>query len=217
MIELTRTDGMLELSAYSPDANLAELCDAVESERSHRSLVTSHCAGCGRCCHFENLPVLGLDLIAFRKRNSADVPPDWLDVPSPPDLAARRKGIEEMIRQHDFDERVATLLYEFNVAEPVRYRKERGCVFLKNGFCSFYGGRAYTCSLYVCNMGERLETLQERIVRQGVWHSYHVLGWVDAREIAHNPFLGAETYESVLVRDFDEDLSEAMEKLFFYF
>ena len=112
----------------------------------------------------------------------------------------------------------ATLLYEFNVAEPITYRKNFGaCVFLLNGFCTNYEGRAYTCSLYVCNMGERLSALQERIVRQGIWHSYAVAGLIQVEEIQHNPFVGHESYDTVPIRGFDVDLSDALESLFFYF
>ena len=123
------------------------------------------------------------------------------------------------MRDHGFDRTTASLLFEYNQAEPVKLRKgpDGACMFLKDNLCSIYDARLYTCGLYVCNMADSLSVLQEQIVRQGIWHSYYVLGWIDAGAIGHNPFLGAAGYEEVKIKDFDFDLTDAMEKLFFYF
>ena len=66
-------------------------------------------------------------------------------------------------------------------------------------------------------MADKLSVLQEQIVRQGIWHSYVELRWIEAESIAHNPFLEASGYGEVMISDFDVDLSEALERLFFYF
>jgi hypothetical protein len=66
-------------------------------------------------------------------------------------------------------------------------------------------------------MGERLSVLYENIIRQGIWHSYLKLGWISEDALAHNPFLGAGTPADVHLRDFDVDLTPALESLFFYF
>lgn len=219
MIRLSVDDGKLDLESYSQDATLEDLRREVESRRVDRRLVTAFCAGCGRCCHFEHLPLFGYDLIRMRaERRTADLSP-WLSYPERPAAEERSEAIADMMRQHGFDQHTATLLYEYNAAEPITYRHadDGGCVFLGNGFCTNYPGRAYTCSLYVCTMGERLSNLQERIVRQGVWHSYFVEGWIAEEAISHNPFLSGCGYGDVHISDFEYDLSDALEKLFFYF
>jgi hypothetical protein len=66
-------------------------------------------------------------------------------------------------------------------------------------------------------MGEKLEFIQEMIVREGTWHAYSLLGWIGKEEISHNPFLKAESYDQLLVKDFDYQLQDTLDKLFFYF
>lgn len=219
MVDIGIENNRVELRSYDSEATLADLRNAVERARYDSRLVTYHCAGCGRCCYTGHLPLFGLDLVDMRSRRSTNDLTPWIEFPEPPDLDERRRGIDELARQHRLDIQTAILLYEFNVAEPITYRKgaNGGCVFLQNGFCSNYEGRAYTCGLYVCNMGERLSVLQESIVRQGVWHSYFVEGWISEKEIKHNPFLGHTDYDTILLSGFDIDLSDALQSLFFYF
>lgn len=196
-----------------------DLLRAVEVARADKSLITSYCAACGRCCRYEHLPVFGLDILETKNRLGEEVWRNYVTLPEQPSPAERREAILEFVQNHDLDHATATLLYEYNVAEPVSYAKssDGGCVYLTNGLCSNYPDRAFTCALYACTTGERLSNLQELIVRQGVWHSYYVLGWIEAEDIEHNPFLSAETYESVRIADFDVDLSAALETLFFFF
>ncbi len=219
MVELRVNDGRLDLDAYSPDATLEDLRAAVEAARSDPMLITAFCAGCGRCCYHEQLPLFGYDLIAMRERTGDADLGEYVVFPPAPSLAERSAAVEDLMRQHGFDRITATLLFEYNAADPITYRKSNSgsCAFLQNGFCTNYSRRAYTCSLYVCAMGDRLASLQERIVRQGVWHSYSVEGWIAESEIAHNPFASATSYRDVLIAGFDDDLSDALEKLFFFF
>lgn len=217
MIELVVEDRKLELSSFDESATLAELRDEVGRRRVSPGLVTRFCAGCGRCCYLEHLPLLGLDLLDMRRRRQVDLSP-WVQYPVPPDRELRRRGIDEITRQHDIDQVTAALLDEYNTGEPISYKKRLGgCIFLENGLCTNYDGRAFTCGLYVCNMGDRLSSLQEQIVRQGIWHSYYVEGWIEESEIAHNPFLGHSGYETVPLASFEVDLQDALESLFFYF
>ena len=219
MISLEVRDGRIELEGYSEDATLSELRDAIERSRFDESLVTAFCAGCGRCCFYEYLPIFGLDIIEMRDRLGSGEYLSVMTLPEKPSIPERNKAIADFVRDHGFDKTIATLLYEYNVAEPVSYSKAPagGCTYLRNGLCGNYPFRAYTCALYACTMGDELSALQERIVRQGVWHAYHVLGWVTEEVIEHNPFLYAKRYDDVRVAAFDVDLSEALEALFFYF
>ncbi len=222
MIDLAVENRKIELRGYSDDATLAELRDSVESFRKQDGLITAGCAGCGLCCYYETLPILGYDLHDLRvalEVSEEELFAGYVDLPKPPDLDERRESIVDMMRQHDLDRVTASLLYEYNTAEPVRCAKaaDNGCVFLDAGLCSIYESRAYTCALYVCNMADRFSVLQEQIVRLGVWHSYYVLGWIPAEEIEYNPFLKYTSYDDALLADFDIDLEPALEKLFFYF
>ncbi len=222
MIYLAVENGKIELKGYSDDATLAELRDSVETFRKQDGLITAGCAGCGLCCYYHTLPILGYDIHDLR--TALDVTEEelfsrYVDLPDRPDIEERRAAIADMMRQHDLDRVTASLLYEYNTAEPVRFAKaeDKGCVFLDAGLCSIYESRAYTCALYVCNMAERFSIIQEQIVRLGVWHSYYVLGWIPAEEIDYNPFLKYSAYDEARLGDFDIDLEPALEKLFFYF
>lgn len=222
MIELEVQGRTIEIISYSEDATLEELRSKVDTFRVQPGLKTAGCAGCGECCFYENLPVLGYDLQAikeFLNVEDADLFERYLNAPEKPSQSERGKSIEEMMRDHGFDRTTASYLYEYNQAEPVTLRKSAAgsCMFLEDNLCTIYQARLYTCGLYICNMAEKLSVLQEQIVRQGVWHSYAVLGWIQPDAISHNPFLGSEGYGDVLIRDFDVDLTDAIEKLFFYF
>jgi Fe-S-cluster containining protein len=222
MIEFAIQGKTIEMVSYSDDATLAELRSELDAFRDRPGLKTATCAGCGECCYYETLPVLGYDLESIRGFLNVDdssLFANYLELPEQPSAQQRTKSIDEMIRDHKFESTTASLLYEYNQAEPIKLRKNPhgSCMFLEDDLCAIYQARLYTCGLYVCNMADRLSVLQEQIVRQGIWHSYHVLGWIDADLIGHNPFLHASGYGEVLIKDFDFDLSEAIEKLFFYF
>ena len=126
-----------------------------------------------------------------------------LVLPDKPDLAFRRKAIKEMCEWTSIPEIEATLLFEYNNAEPLILAKQASgeCCFLKGGLCSSYTKRPYSCGLYLCNMGRRLAYIQEMIVRQGTWHAYSKLGWIGEDELRHNPFLKADSYDKLLVSD----------------
>jgi hypothetical protein len=222
MIDLERQGNTIEIASYSDDATLEELRERVDTFRVQKGLKTAGCAGCGECCFYENLPVLGFDLRNIRDFLGVDdetLFSKYLELPERPTEADREQSIEQMKRDHGFDDTTARLLYEYNQSEPVRLRKSAAgsCMFLEDNLCTIYQARLYTCGLYVCNMADKLSVLQEQIVRQGIWHSYHVLGWIGAGSIAHNPFLDADGYGDVPVKAFDFDLSDALEQLFFYF
>lgn len=221
MIEFINDNEEIELKSFSAEATLVELVDALEDFRLKLSLKTINCKGCGECCS-DNIPVLGLDLqvlqegleISFDKAAK-----DFLVLPEKPDLSLRRKAIGEMSKAADITQLEAALLYEYNNAEPIILAKQDNgeCCFLKNRLCSRYVIRPYSCGLYLCNMGEKLSYIQEMIIRQGTWHAYYKLGWIGGEEISHNPFLKASKYSDLLVADFDFQLGNTLEQLFFYF
>ena len=222
MIKLEVHDRVIELVSYSRNATLLELRDAVENFRLGKGLKTDHCAGCGECCYFETLPVLGLDLLSIKKNLNVDdneLFSTYLELPERPDINGRRKAIVELARDNSLDSTTAALLFEYNNAEPINLRKglSGSCKFLENNLCTIYGARLYTCGLYVCTAGEKLSVLQEQIVRQGAWHSYFIMGWIDQIDIAHNPFLGHTSFSTVTLSAFDVDMKDAIEALFFYF
>ncbi len=222
MITLEVQDRAIELLSYSRDATLSELLGAVERFRLGKGLKTDRCAGCGECCYYEALPVLGLDLQAIKKFLNVDdneLFSTYLELPEPPDIHRRRKAIAELARDNSLDSTTAALLFEYNNAEPINLRKglNGSCMFLENNLCTIYGARLYTCGLYICAAGEKLAVLQEQIVRQGTWHSYYIMGWIDQVDIAHNLFLGHTSFSSVTLSAFDVDMKDAMEALFFYF
>jgi Fe-S-cluster containining protein len=226
VVELVADNGLIELSGYSPESSLRELTEAVEAIRITKGLETERCYGCGGCCR-EPIPVLGYDIMnlaAVMETTGEDFVEKYLDLPEPPNVGAKRKATEELIRQHGFDPLEAALIYEFNHAEPVTFRRDEtgACLFCRRELCTIYEHRPYICGLYVCNMGDALSVLYEKIVSQGVWHTYASLGWITEEEIAHNPFLkakaeGKDPFGKILLRDFEFDLERALEAAFFYF
>lgn len=221
MIEFIAENEEIELKAYDPKTTLKELSEALEAFRLTCSFKTIDCKGCGECCS-DNIPVLGLDLkslqdgldISFEQASQS-----ILVLPEKPDIDARRKSIKEMSESTSITTLEATLLYEYNNAEPIILAKQDGgeCCFLENKLCSSYLIRPYSCSLYLCNMGEKLSYIEEMIIRQGTWHAYYKLGWIGREDIPHNPFLKADAYKKLLLADFDFNLENALEQLFFYF
>ncbi|CAI8046489.1 Probable ATP-dependent DNA helicase RecQ [Geodia barretti] len=103
----------------------------------------------------------------------------------------RAAGIADLRRQFHASEPEATLLYEWNTGEPIVPRQggDGFCHWLRDRRCSVYTGRPLICSFYLCNFGDRLSALFDAIVRQGVWHSYVAVGWIDSGLVAHNPFV----------------------------
>ena len=143
----------------------------------------------------------------------------YLDRTGVPDAGDRSRAVRDLERQHGFATLEATLVYEFNTAEPVTLgRDENGtCVFLKKNLCTIYEDRPYICRLYLCNMAEALSVLYEKIASQGTWHTYSRLGWAREEDIRHNPFLKGNSYDEVCMSNFEFDLQKAMDRIFFYF
>lgn len=221
MIEFITENNAIELKYYDPDTSLRELSDELEAYRLTCGLKTAECKGCGECCS-DNIPVLGLDLepllkgldIGFKEASEK-----LLILPEKPNIASRRKAVAEMSASCGITPLEAAILYEYNNAEPIILGKQAGgeCCFLRNNLCSQYSIRPYSCGLYLCTMGEKLSYLQEMVIRQGTWHAYYKLGWICREDISHNPFLKASSYDQLPVKDFDFDLKDSLEQLFFYF
>lgn len=214
MVKFEIRNDEIELVEYSDDAALSELSGELENFRQLKGLKTDNCKGCEGCCS-DDIPVLGFDLPRFDPDND-------LIIPEKPDLDTRKKGIRDLENNsmnNSMNHEEATLIYEYNNSEPVILKKKQDgeCIFLENGLCGHYKTRPYSCGLYLCNMGEHLSFLQEMIIRQGTWHAYNVMGWIDQKDIAHNPFFKADSYDKLLIKDFDYDLKNALEHLFFYF
>ncbi len=221
MIRFSVLDNQIELEEYSDDATLPELAATLEAFRGTCELKTKHCRGCGECCG-DDIPVLGFDLPRLMAGTSLtidELPQSMLVLPEAPSLERREKAIRDLIREHGFSELNATLLYEYNNAEPaILSRNDDGtCRFLKDKLCSFHEHRPYACGLYLCTMAEKLSFVHEMIVRQGTWHLYSVLGWIPREAISHNPFTRASSWDALSVRDFDVDLRSTLDALFFYF
>jgi Fe-S-cluster containining protein len=224
MIEFVIEDNEIELKYYDPDTSLTDLAIGLEQYRISQAaamLKTAGCKGCGECCS-DDIPVLGLDIprlleglgIGFDEAVN-----NVFTLPEKPDMAFRKKAIKEMARSASISELEATLLFEYNNAEPVIMAKKPDlqCCFLDDSLCSGYSIRPYSCGLYLCNMGRRLSYIQEMIIRQGPWHAYSRLGWISGTDIPHNPFLRADSYDELLVSDFEFKLENTLEQLFFYF
>jgi Fe-S-cluster containining protein len=230
MLEFIAENEEIELKYYDQDATLSELSASLEAFRLSCGLKTSECRGCGECCS-DNIPVLGLDIPTLLEGLHIDFSQaiqSILVLPERPDLDFRRKAIKEMAQSASISTLEAALLFEYNNAEPIILARRDGlspqcddnpqaCCFLQDNLCSRYTVRPYSCGLYLCNMGERLSYIQEMIVRQGTWHAYFKLGWIEEEEIVHNPFLKADSYDKLLVSDFEFKLESTLEQLFFYF
>lgn len=220
MVSLAVDNDRIELLDYSDAATLVELAESLNRFCAQPALVTGFCASCARCC-YDAIPLFGYDLEALQRlaAGRGQQLADYVVLPAPADAAARRRAIAELERDNGMNRAEATLIYEANAAEPITPARNGlgGCRFLDGALCSIYPLRPFACRLYLCNMGERLEALYDSIVTQGVWHSYHVMGWIAAEEIAHNPFLAAQGFDEVAIESFESDLTAAAEELFFYF
>ena len=209
MIELVLDEnGAIEIGDCSRDSTLQDLVDALGG------WLTGHgaCRRCTRCCT-DVIPLNGFEIQrlqdSVRGASIAERAP-YLRMPEPPDLHRRREGIREMQRTFEMSTKAATALYEHNNADPVCIAKaDTGdCFFIRDGLCTRYSTRPLVCRLYHCRLGKRLSALNESIIAQGVWHSYSVLGWIDEKDLAHNPFVGAASYRQIRLDAFDHDFGD---------
>lgn len=220
-VQLETRGRLIELVGYHPDATIRDLVDEIERYRlTQTQLITSACAGCGLCCH-QRPPVFAQDMpdlsLAGGVLTGASA---VLDYPDPPDLEARSRGIRELTRDMGMSAEAATRAYEYNQAEPIvlRHGEDGMCVFLRQGMCTIYPHRPLTCRLYICNMGERLELLQERIATEGTWNAYESLGWAAGADLSHNAFRTAGRQMDLKLSAFEPGGDdEDPEKLFFYY
>ncbi len=219
MVKLIIQKGKLELAEYSEDTTLAALLDATESFVASHKVKSVRCRMCGECCSRE--PVLGLDMILLAAREGVSVR-EWASArlmePVFPDLAAREKLIREFRAQTGMSELDATKLYEYNQSEPLSFRQDENerCLYQKDNLCTNYANRPFICKLYLCGFGEKFQALEEMIVAQGTWHAYSLLSAVPEELIKHNPFIGAKSYDELLLKDFEFN-PDGAEELFFYF
>ena len=224
-----RLDGSrIELAGYEPEATVRELIEEIERFRLRRTeLITARCAGCGLCCN-QRIPVFAEDMERLcGLRPELETPEERrafldgvLEYPEPPDMDAREQGVRDMVRDMGMTIPEATAIYEYNQAEPIflRHGADDRCVFLRERMCTIYGYRPITCRFYVCNMGDRLSVLQERMVTEGSWHAYRALGWTGGVDLSHNAFADAGSAWDLRCRRFEPDADPAeAEKLFFYF
>lgn len=221
MVKLTVEHATVELRSYEPSDTVADLSRAMDEARRRPGLKSRWCYGCGECCS-DPVPVLGTDLHrlpTITGLSRLEYLQERADLPEPPDLEARERGIRRLERDFHLSLHTATLLYEHNHAEPIALKRsnEGRCLLLSDDLCGALEERVFVCGLYICTMAPRLEALYDQIVRQGVWHSYQLLGWIPADSLRHNPFLGSSNYGEVPLHALDYDLSEALDVLFFYF
>lgn len=221
MTEFVAQDNEIELSYYDPDTTLTELSEELDRFRLTSGLKSSGCKGCGGCCS-DNIPVLGPDIDTLLKgfgMSLEQASRDLFIMPEKPDIKSRRKAIREMSESAGITQLEASLLFEYNNAEPIILAKQESgeCCMLENSLCYHYTIRPYSCGLYLCDMGERLSYIQEMIIRQGTWYAYAKLGWISESEIPHNPFLKSGSYDELLVSDFEFKLDNTLDQLFFYF
>jgi hypothetical protein len=220
VIKLKAVKGQIDLAEHSAAATLVELADTLEAFVAARGHTKLGCRMCGECCGYA--PVLGLDMTMLSRREGLSLK-DWADLrvspPVFPDLAARHKGIEELRRQTGLPEREATVLYEFNNSEPMTFKpgESGGCLYQRGNLCSDFSRRAFICRLYLCSFGDELQALEEMVACQGTWHAWSLLGAVPEELIRHNPFIGAESFNDLLVKDFEFGMEGALIELFIYF
>lgn len=207
----------IELAGYAGRASVGDLIAALARMRLRPGLATVGCAGCGLCCR-DRVPVLGADLPRLERTlglGRERLLRDHLELPERPDPDDRAARIADLARQLRATPAQATLLYEWNTGEPIvpRQSADGFCHWLRDRRCSVYPGRPLICSFYLCNFGGRLSALFDAIVRQGVWHSYAALGWLDRGVIAHNPFVSAGDPAQAPLRAFDVDVAPLLQRL----
>lgn len=216
-VRLTVEGDQIELAGYAGGAVVGDLIAALERARLRPGLATVGCAGCGLCCR-DRVPVLGADLPRLQRAlgiGRERLLADHLELPERPDPDRRAARIADLARQLRAAPAEATLLYEWNTGEPIvpKQAADGFCHWLRDRRCSVYAGRPLICSLYLCNFGGRLSGLFDAIVRQGVWHSYAALGWIDRGVIPHNPFVSAGDPAQAPLRAFDVDVTPLLRRL----
>lgn len=207
----------IELAGYAAGAVVGGLIAALERVRLRPGLATVGCAGCGLCCR-DRVPVLGADLPRLERTlgiSRERLLADHLELPERPDPDQRAARIADLARQLGATPAQATLLYEWNTGDPIvpKLAADGFCHWLRDRRCSVYAGRPLICSFYLCNFGDRLSALFDAIVRQGVWHSYVALGWIDRSVVAHNPFVSAGDPTQAPLRAFDVDAAPLLKRI----
>ena len=207
----------IELAGYDERATIGDLIAALERMRLRPGLATVGCAGCGLCCR-DRVPVLGADLPRLERAlglSREKLLHNHLELPARPDPDERAAAIADLERQFRASQSEATLLYEWNTGEPIvpRQAEDGFCHWLRHRRCSVYPGRPLICSFYLCNFGDRLSALFDAIVRQGVWHSYVAVGWIESRVVAHNPFLSVGDPALAPLRAFDVDVAPLLQRM----
>ena len=207
----------IELAGYDERATIGDLVDALERLRLRPGLATVGCAGCGLCCR-DRVPVLGADLPRLERAlrlPREELLRDHLELPARPDPDERAAHIADLARQFRTSQSEATLLYEWNTGEPIvpRQGSDGFCHWLIDRRCSVYPGRPLICSFYLCNFGDRLSALFDAIVRQGVWHSYVAVGWIESAIVAHNPFLSVGDPALAPLGAFDVDVGPLLQRM----
>jgi len=207
----------IELAGYAGRATVGDLIAALERMRLRPGLATVGCAGCGLCCR-DRVPVLGADLPSLESAlglSRERLLSDHLDLPERPDPDERTARIADLARQLRASPAEATLLYEWNTGEPLvpKQAADGFCHWLRDRRCSVYPARPLICSFYLCNFGDRLSALFDAVVRQGVWHSYVAVGWIDGGLVAHNPFVSAGDPTQAPLRAFDVDVGPLVQRL----
>lgn len=217
MVQLILHGDEVELSGYAECATIDDLIAELERIRLRPGLATVGCSGCGLCCR-DRVPVLGADLPRLERTlglSRERLLHDHLDLPNPPDPQERAACIADLERQFQASPLEATLLYEWNTGEPIvpRQAEDGFCHWLRDRRCSVYSGRPLICSVYLCNFGNKLSALFDAIVRQGVWHSYAALGWIEDGVIPHNPFLSSTNPAQALLSAFEIDVTPLVHRM----
>ena len=216
-VRLFLDEDEIELAGYGERATIGDLIAALERMRLRPGLATVGCAGCGLCCR-DRVPVLGADLPRLEQAvglSRERLLSDHLELPARPDPEERSAQIADLARQFRASHSEATLLYEWNTGEPIvpRQGDDGFCHWLQDRRCSVYPGRPLICSFYLCNFGDRLSALFDAIVRQGVWHSYVAVGWIESGVVAHNPFVSAGDPGRASLAAFDIDVAPLLQRM----
>ena len=207
----------IELADYIECAKVGDLMEALGRMQRRPGLATVGCAGCGLCCR-DRVPVLGSDLKLLEEGlgiSRTQLIRDHLDLPVQPDPEERSVQISDLARQISASITEATLLYEWNTGEPLVPKQAANgfCHWLHDRRCSIYLSRPLICSFYLCNFGNRLSGLFDSIVRQGIWYSYVVLGWIDRQVVAHNPFVAFDDPTNAPLAAFDIDVGPLLKRI----
>ncbi len=187
----------VDIKEYSQDCSLGDLVNGLDLFL----LKNGACRRCGTCCH-DPIPLNGIELREIMGGKTGSPRPL---IPKKPDVGKRIKSIKEISRTFEMPMDAATILHDFNNADPVCVPKtaDGNCVHNAQSECSIYPDRPLICRLYHCRFRPRLSGLVDMIVAQGVWHSYLIMGWIGEKDISRNPFLGAGAYADIPLSAFD--------------